>query len=173
MRILKPGGRPRGLRGRGAPGVENSVEKEFGFMTTIAMASDHAGVDLRATLKALLEGEGHQVVDLGPDSPASVDYPDYANRLAEALKLGQAQRGLLICGSGIGISIAANRHRHVRAALCHDVTTARLSRLHNDANVLVLGARVVGPEVAIECARVFFGTAFEGGRHARRVDMLG
>ena len=136
---------------------------------TIAIASDHAGVALKATLKESLESQGFQVLDLGTHGPASVDYPDFATAMAAALETGPAARGILICGTGIGISIAANRHRHVRAALCHDVTTARLCRQHNDANVLALGARIVGPEVALDCARAFLATPFEGGRHQGRV----
>lgn len=136
---------------------------------TIAIASDHAGVALKATLKESLESLGFQVLDLGTDGPASVDYPDFAAAMAAALQTGRAARGILICGTGIGISIAANRHRHVRAALCHDATTARLCRQHNDANVLALGARVVGLEVALDCARTFLATPFEGGRHQNRV----
>ncbi|ACI98747.1 ribose 5-phosphate isomerase B [Rhodospirillum centenum] len=140
---------------------------------TIAIASDHAGYDLKASLKEMLEGEGRAVLDLGTDGRESVDYPDFADVIAAALKDGRAQRGILICGTGIGISIAANRHRHVRAALCHDITTARLSRQHNDANVLVLGARTTGIEVARDCAATFLATPYEGGRHARRVAKLG
>lgn len=139
----------------------------------IALAADHAGVELKSAIKAALEGDGFAVLDLGTNGPDSVDYPRYADMLAAALADGRATRGILICGSGIGIGIAANRHRHVRAALCHDATTARLARLHNDANVLVLGARTTGVETARDCAMVFLGTAFEGGRHARRVEMLG
>lgn len=141
---------------------------------TVALASDHAGVALKAELKDWLAGQGYAVVDLGTDGPESVDYPDYADAMAHAIRDGKADRGVLICGSGIGISIAANRHRALRAALCGDVTSARLSREHNDANVLVLGARVTGPEVARDCLSVFLGTAFAGGeRHERRVAKLG
>jgi ribose 5-phosphate isomerase B len=136
---------------------------------TVAIASDHAGVALKTTLKESLAALGYAVLDLGTDGPASVDYPDFADALAGALKTGKAARGILICGTGVGISIAANRHRHVRAALCHDSTTARLCRQHNDANVLALGARIVGPEVALDCLRAFLATPFEGGRHQNRV----
>jgi ribose 5-phosphate isomerase B len=106
---------------------------------TVAIASDHAGYELKNTLKALIEEHGLKVLDLGPHNSDSVDYPDMAATLAGALAEGRAFRGVLICGTGIGISIAANRHRHLRAALCHDVTTARLARQHNDANVLAMG----------------------------------
>jgi len=112
------------------------------------------------------------VLDLGTHSGASVDYPDFGHALAQAIAAGRAQKGLLVCGTGIGISIAANRHAGVRAAVCHDATSARLTRLHNDANVLALGARLIGPETARECLRVFLATPFEGGRHAGRVAKL-
>ena len=138
----------------------------------IALAADHGGVELKALLVKDLTAAGVPVVDLGTNSADSVDYPDFADRLAAALKDGRATRGVLICGTGIGIAIAANRHRHIRAALCHDETTARLSREHNDANVLALGARVIGPEVARACLNVFLSTKFAGGRHERRVAKL-
>ncbi|AWK87484.1 ribose 5-phosphate isomerase B [Azospirillum thermophilum] len=141
---------------------------------TIALASDHAGVELKAQLAAWLKGAGHEVLDLGTDGPASVDYPDFAAAMAAAITGGRAERGVLICGSGIGISIAANRHAGIRAALVHDVTTARLAREHNDANVLALGARIIGPEIAKDCVDTFLKTAFEGGeRHSRRVAKMG
>ena len=139
---------------------------------TIAIASDHAGFELKGTVRAELEAMGHKVLDLGTDGPESVDYGDFADALAEALRDGRAARGVVICGTGIGISIAANRHRHVRAALCHEASSARLARAHNDANVLVLGARLIGVEVVKDCVRAFFTTAFEGGRHGRRVAKL-
>ncbi|WP_119678592.1 ribose 5-phosphate isomerase B [Indioceanicola profundi] len=138
----------------------------------IVIASDHAGLEMKAELRAMMEEAGHTVLDLGPHSRDSVDYPDFADALAAALKDGRAARGVLICGSGIGISIAANRHRHVRAALCHDATTARLCREHNDANVIVLGARTTGAEIARDCVTTFLATPFAGGRHARRVAKL-
>lgn len=140
---------------------------------TIAIAADHAGVSLKDTLKTELGELGFEVLDLGTHGPESVDYPDYADKLADALREGRAKRGVLVCGSGIGVSIAANRHPGVRAALCHDAVTARVARQHNDANVLVLGARTTGLDVAKDCLKVFMGTAFEGGRHTRRVDKLG
>lgn len=140
---------------------------------TIAIASDHAGLTLKAELKQELQALGFEALDLGPDGPGSVDYPDYANKLAEAVKAGKARRGVLVCGTGIGISMAANRHRHLRAAVVHDATTARLTRLHNDANVLCLGARITGADVAKDCLRVFLTTDFEGGRHQNRVAKLG
>jgi len=135
----------------------------------IAIASDHAGYDLKVQLKPELEKLGFEVLDLGTDGPASVDYPDFALKMAEALQAGTVARGVLVCGSGIGISMAANRHKHVRAALCHDHLTAKLSRQHNNANVLCLGGRTTGPDVAKDCLRVFLETEFEGGRHQNRV----
>lgn len=144
------------------------------FMGPIALASDHAGYDLRVELRDWLAGLGVAVVDLGTDTRESVDYPDFADLLATALADGRAERGILVCGSGIGISIAANRHPHVRAALVHDTTTARLARQHNDANVIALGARTGGVEVARDCVTTFLTVAFEGGpRHSRRVAKLG
>ncbi|PWC50557.1 ribose 5-phosphate isomerase B [Azospirillum sp. TSA6c] len=141
---------------------------------TVALASDHAGYELKAQIARQLEGAGYTVLDLGTDGPASVDYPDFAAALAAAVTDGRAQRGVLVCGSGIGISIAANRHPGIRAALVHDVTTARMSREHNDANVIALGARIVGPEIAKDCVEIFLKTDFEGGeRHSRRIAKMG
>jgi len=139
---------------------------------TIAIASDHAGFDLKTLLVADLKTLGFDVLDLGTDGPASVDYPDFAATLAAAVIDGRSRRGVVICGTGIGVSIAANRHRGIRAALCHDTTSARLARQHNDANVLALGGRLLGAETAKDTLRVFLVTEFEGGRHARRVQKL-
>ena len=136
---------------------------------TVAIASDHAGFALKQALKAELERTGMGVLDLGTDGPESVDYPDFADKLAAAIKDGRAKRGVLVCGSGIGIAMAANRHRHIRAGVCHDATAARLMRQHNDANVLALGSRLIGEETAKDCLRAFLGTSYEGGRHDRRV----
>ena len=140
---------------------------------TIAIAADHAGYSLKEVLKADLLAAGYEIIDLGTDGPASVDYPDFARAVADAIESGRAGRGVLICGTGIGISIAANRNPSVRAALCGDTTAARLARQHNDANVLALGARMIGPEVARDCLSVFLGTDYEGGRHNLRVAKLG
>ncbi len=136
---------------------------------TIAIASDHAGVEMKAALAAELGAMGFDVLDLGPDGPDSVDYPDFAEALAQSIIDGKAQRGVLLCGTGIGMSIAVNRHREIRAALVHDSLTARFARQHNDANVLVIGARVTGVETAKDCLAAFLNTEFEGGRHERRV----
>lgn len=124
---------------------------------------------MKRLLVAELESRGYSVLDLGTDSDASVDYPDYAQELALAIIGGRATRGVLVCGSGIGMSIAANRFPDIRAALVHDNLTARLCRQHNDANVLCLGARIIGPDVARDCLAAFLETKFEGDRHARRV----
>lgn len=139
---------------------------------TIAIASDHAGFELKQMLRAELEAQGFAVLDLGADGLESVDYPDFANVLSAAMRDGKADRGVLVCGTGIGISIAANRHRNIRAALCHDSVSARLARQHNDANVLALGARLIGTEVAKDCLKVFLETPFDGGRHLSRVEKL-
>lgn len=140
----------------------------------VAIAADHAGVTLKNELRDWLTGRGTQVIDLGTHGPESVDYPDFAAAMAKAITGGEAERGILICGSGIGISIAANRHAGVRAALCHDHTTARLARGHNDANVIALGARLIGPDLAKDCVEAFLSSSFEGGeRHSRRVAKMG
>ena len=138
----------------------------------IVLASDHAGLDLKRHLVGWLQEHGHQCRDLGPDDGRSVDYPAYAHRLAAALLAGDAEAGVLVCGTGLGMSMAANRHAGVRAAVCHDAYTAEMARLHNDANVLCLGARVLGTGVAEQVLAVFLATAFEGGRHQRRVDAI-
>lgn len=138
----------------------------------IAVASDHAGFDLKEILKRDLQEAGLEVLDLGTNSTQSVDYPDFGIAMADAVASGKAERGVLVCGTGIGISMAANRHPKVRAALVHDVTSARLSRLHNDANVVAFGQRLIGTETAREALKVFLDTKFEGGRHANRVAKL-
>jgi len=138
----------------------------------IAIASDHAGFDVKEEVGKLLAELGYGVADLGATGPESVDYPDFADAMATAMAEGRVSRGILVCGTGIGISIAANRHRHVRAARCCDATDARLARQHNDANVLVLGSRTSGWEPARDCVQVFLNTEFEGGRHQRRIDKL-
>ncbi len=135
----------------------------------VAIACDHAGLVLKSALTQHLQAQGVTLLDLGTHNADSVDYPDFADAMAKALADGKAEQGILICGSGIGISIAANRHRHVRAALCQCELAARLSRQHNNANVLVLGARLIGEDIAKACATQFLATEFEGGRHERRV----
>ncbi len=139
----------------------------------IGLASDHAGFALKTVLRQRLVEWGFEVVDLGTDSEERVDYPEFGDKLARAVAAGEVARGVAVCGTGVGISIAANRHPGVRAALCHDVTGARLSRQHNDANVLALGQRMIGQAVAIDCLRAFLDAEFEGGRHGSRVAKLG
>ena len=138
----------------------------------VLLAADHAGYDLKQDLARHLADLGYQSMDLGPDSADSVDYPDYAHRLAEAIERGEAERGILICGAGIGMSIAANRHAGVRAANCLDERMAALAREHNDANVLCLGSRLLDPDQAKKILWTFLETPFGGGRHGRRVEKI-
>jgi len=139
----------------------------------VAFGGDHGGVLIKDALITHLKSDGHDVIDCGTVGPDSVDYPDFAYRVAAVIHEGGADRGLVVCGTGIGMSIAINRYPWVRAALCHDVTSARLSRQHNDANVLALGARITGLEVAKDCLKAFLTTDFSEGRHSRRVQKLG
>ncbi|WP_205478659.1 ribose 5-phosphate isomerase B [Sphingomonas arenae] len=138
----------------------------------IALAADHAGYVLKDELAAWLRESGHEVTDLGTNSPDSVDYPAFGSRLAETIASGSAHRGVVVCGSGIGISIAVNRNPACRCALVNEPLSAALAREHNDANVLALGARLTGPDLAKACIAAFLDTDFAGGRHQRRVDML-
>ncbi len=139
----------------------------------VALGADHAGFQLKDALKTDLADGGYEVLDLGTNGPVSVDYPDFGRAVAEAVASGGADLGVVVCGTGIGVSIAANRNPAVRAALCHSGLEARLAREHNDANVLALGARTLGPEVARDCLKVFLSTAFDGGpRHVRRLQKL-
>ena len=139
----------------------------------IAIASDHAAFALKAELAAWLAEHGHEVVDLGPDSEASVDYPDYGYKLAEHVAAGKAERGVALCGSGIGISIAVNRNPACRCARVDEPLSAKLAREHNDANVIAMGARIIGLEMAKACLEAFLSTDFAGDRHIRRVAKLG
>lgn len=139
---------------------------------TIVIACDHGGLELKNSLKDLLSARGMDILDLGTNTSDSVDYPDFGFAVASAIRDGKALRGVLCCGSGIGISIAANRYPEVRAALVHDALTAKLCRQHNDANVICFGGRTTGPDVALDCLEIFLDTEFEGGRHARRVGKL-
>ena len=139
----------------------------------IAVGADHAGVPLKRALLALLEAEGHDTLDLGSDGPEPVDYPDFARAVGEAVARGEAERGLLVCGSGIGTSMAANKIPGVRAALSHDTYSARQGVEHDDVNVLCLGARVIGPDLAAEIVRAWLGARFSGEeRHVRRLGKL-
>jgi len=139
----------------------------------VAFAADHAGAELKDRLVAHARTADHEIVDLGTHGRDSVDYPDFGRRLAELVVAGEVDRGVLVCGTGIGISIAANRVAGARCAVVQDVTTTRLARSHNDANVMALGARIVGEHVAVDCLMAFLTTDFEGGRHERRVAKLG
>ncbi len=138
----------------------------------IAVGSDHAGFALKEMLAEHLRAGGHEVVDVGTNSTDSVDYPMFGAAVGRAVVSGDADRGLAVCGSGIGICIAANKVPGVRAATVHDVTSATFTRLHNDANVMCVGERFIGPQVALDALDAFVATAFEGGRHARRVQAL-
>ena len=137
----------------------------------IAIAADHAGYDLKEFIKSQFEGRYH-FEDLGTNNNESVDYPDFASKLAIFLNHNKDFKGVLICGSGIGISIAANRFKHIRAALCHNVEIAKLSRKHNDSNVLAIGSRIVTKEESLEILKAFLETDFESGRHKKRVAKL-
>lgn len=139
----------------------------------IAIASDHAAVSMKTVLADWLRGQGHEVDDLGTDGEASVDYPDYGYALAAHIAAGKAERGVALCGTGIGISIAVNRHPGVRCALVSEPLSAALSREHNDANIIAMGARMIGTEMAKACLTAFLTTPFGGERHARRVAKLG
>lgn len=138
----------------------------------IAIAADHAAYVLKASLAEWLRAQGHDVLDLGTNGPESVDYPDYGYRLSEAVASGQAERGVALCGSGIGISIAVNRNPACRCALVNEPVSATLARQHNDANVIALGARLIGEDMAKACVTAFLATDFSGDRHQRRVDKL-
>ena len=138
----------------------------------IALAADHAGYLLKDELAQWLKDAGHEVTDLGTNGPESVDYPEYGARLAHEVASGKSERGIVVCGSGIGISIAVNRNPACRCARVSDPLSAQLAREHNDANVLALGARLIGSDMAKACAAVFLDTDFAGGRHQRRVDQL-
>lgn len=139
----------------------------------LVIASDHAAFALKDELAEWLRAQGHDVADLGTNGPASVDYPDFGYAIGEHIAAGKAERGIALCGSGIGIAIAANRNPAVRCAHVAEPLSAKLSRSHNDANVIALGARLIGPEMAKACIETFLSTDFGGDRHARRVEKLG
>ena len=138
----------------------------------IALSADHAGFELKDLLAAWLAETRHEVIDLGTNNGDSVDYPDFGARLAQSVASGEADRGIAVCGSGIGISIAANRNPGCRCALVSEPLSATLARTHNDANAIALGSRLIGPDMAKACVAAFLATDFEGGRHQRRVDLL-
>lgn len=138
----------------------------------IAIGNDHAALELKNHIVDYLVKEGHEVVNFGTDTPASTDYPIYGARVAHAVASGECERGVVICGTGIGISISANKVKGIRCALCSEPVSAKLTRQHNDANVLAMGARIIGPAMAEEIVHTFLTTEFEGGRHSRRVDLI-
>lgn len=138
----------------------------------IAIGADHGGFELKKLLVQFMENLGHVIDDVGCQSPQSVDYPEYSKMVCDKVKDSSCDAGILICGTGIGMSLAANRDRNIRAALCHDEYTARLSREHNDANVLCLGARVLGVGIAEAIVKTWLSTDFAGGRHQRRIDQF-
>jgi ribose 5-phosphate isomerase B len=138
----------------------------------VAIGADHAGLPLKRALAEDLAAEGRLVLDLGTSEEASVDYPDFAHEVCRAVEEGRAAFGVLVCGTGIGMAMAANRHPGIRAAVLHNATEARLTRAHNDANVAAFGARLTGPEVALDALRTFLATPYEGGRHDRRLAKL-
>lgn len=138
----------------------------------VAIGCDHGGIDLKKDIIAVLRELGHEVEDQGSNSSDSVDYPSFARAVSTLVQAGECERGILICGTGIGMSMAANRIPGIRAALCHEMFSARMSREHNDANILCLGARVTGPGLAQEIVRTWMTSDFSGGRHQRRIDMF-
>ncbi|MCX8083949.1 MAG: ribose 5-phosphate isomerase B [Calditerrivibrio sp.] len=138
----------------------------------VSLASDHGGFELKNTILTYVHSKGHNVLDLGTYSSDSVDYPDFALKAIESILNHDVERSIILCGTGIGISISANRFPGIRAALCWDPFTAKLSRLHNDANILVLGGRLIGVELAKEIVDVWLNTGFEGGRHERRISKI-
>ncbi len=138
----------------------------------IVIASDHAGFFLKEKIKDFLQNEGYEIIDVGCHSHVSVDYPEYGAKAIKKLLNKEVDYGILICGTGIGMSIVANRFKGIRAALCHEPFTARMARLHNNANVLVMGGRIIGDGMAIEIVKTFFSTGFEGGRHERRINLI-
>ncbi|MCD6489854.1 MAG: ribose 5-phosphate isomerase B [Thermodesulfobacterium sp.] len=141
-------------------------------MGRIVIASDHAGFYLKEKIKKFLQKENHDVIDVGCFSAESVDYPEFGAKAIEKVFNKEAEYGILICGTGIGMSIVANRFPGIRAALCHEPFSAKMSRLHNNANVLVLGGRIIGEGIALEIVKTFFETPFEGGRHERRINLI-
>lgn len=141
-------------------------------MKKVALAADHGGYGLKTQIKDYLQSKGYEILDLGTDSETSVDYPDYGAKAAEAIINKEADCAIIMCGSGIGISITANKFKGIRCALCFDSYTARMCRMHNDANIMALGGRITTIERATEMVDIFLTTEFEGGRHSRRVDKI-
>ena len=138
-------------------------------MKKIFISSDHAGFKLKEDIKSFLKKRKYSLIDLGPDNDNRVDYPDYAHSVAKKVKINKNYRGILVCGSGMGMNIAANRHKNIRAAQCYNVKSTKLSRLHNDANIITLGSRLLSKKNALNCVSIFLKTKFEGGRHSKRI----
>ena len=141
-------------------------------MEKIFISSDHAGFKLKEDIKSFLKKKKYSCIDLGPDNDNRVDYPDYAHSVAKKVKINKNYRGILVCGSGMGMNIAANRHKNIRAAQCYNVKSTKLSRLHNDANIITLGSRLLSKKNALNCVSVFLKTKFEGGRHSKRIKKI-
>ena len=141
-------------------------------MKKIFISSDHAGFKLKETIKVFLKLKKYNFVDLGPKNNDKVDYPDYAHAVAKKVKKNKNYRGILICGSGMGMNIAANKHRNIRAAQCYNIKSTKLSRLHNDSNIITLGSRLLSKKNALNCVSIFLKTKFEGGRHLKRIKKI-
>ena len=141
-------------------------------MKKIFISSDHAGFKLKEYIKSFLKKKKYSFIDLGPDNDNRVDYPDYAHSVAKKVKINKNYRGILVCGSGMGMNIAANRHKNIRAAQCYNVKSTKLSRLHNDANIITLGSRLLSKKNALNCVSVFLKTNFEVGRHSKRIKKI-
>ena len=141
-------------------------------MKKIFISSDHAGFKLKEDIKSFLKKRKYSFIDLGPDNDNRVDYPDYAHSVAKKVKINKNYRGILICGSGMGMNIAANRHKNIRAAQCYNVKSTKLSRLHNDANIITLGSRLLSKKNALSCVSIFLKTKFDGGRHSKRIKKI-
>ena len=141
-------------------------------MKKVFISSDHAGYKLKELIKNNLEKKNIQYTDLGPHNTDRVDYPDYAHKVAKKVKLNNQNIGILICGSGMGMNIVANRHKNIRAAQCYNLKSTKLSRLHNDANIITLGSRLLTNKIALSCVNIFLNTKFEGGRHKKRIKKI-
>ena len=141
-------------------------------MKKIFISSDHAGFKLKEEIKSFLKKKKYSIIDLGPNNDNRVDYPDYAHSVAKKVKINKNYRGILVCGSGMGMNIAANRHKNIRAAQCYNVKSTKLSRLHNDANIITLGSRLLSKKNALNCVSIFLKTKFEGGRHSKRIKKI-
>ena len=141
-------------------------------MKKIFLSSDHAGYKLKESIKLHLDKKKIKYIDLGPFSSDRVDYPDYAHKVAKKVKINKNNAGILVCGSGMGMNIAANKHKNIRAAQCFNLKSTKLSRLHNDANIITLGSRLLSKSIALKCVNIFLSTKFEGGRHAIRIKKI-